>query len=174
MLKISGTQYSAETPCLVDIDWHVPISFRTSKSPVGGARYLALGERNKQLLELKIAPDSLALIGFSLVLADTMSEESLDGDGPVEAGLPILDSTEELDLASMGGGRRSKSQTSVTLSCNKDYAEIRLGRENLFTSSIAHGRVRFLLKNDHLIGLRVLSLTDEERQILNDYVQRRG
>jgi hypothetical protein len=56
------------------------------------------------------------------------------------------------------------------VSCVNRQAEVRLGAAETFNRRIVHGRVQFLLSEDVLVGVRVLDLTEKERQILDEYI----
>jgi hypothetical protein len=170
VLKVTDVQEASKALCIVKIDSYVPISFRSRRQPIAGARYIRLGNFKTQLLELQFPTESLVVSGFTLVSGGGAAHRGLRGDGPSAAGLPIVSLPQGEAFSNAGGIPRLDIQADVVLSCADERAEVRLGAAEAFNRAVRHGRVQFLLSDDVLVGLRVLDLTEEERRILRDYI----
>jgi hypothetical protein len=177
MLKVTGVQDAAEALCLIDMDPYVPISFRSQSEPFTGARYITLGDSKGQLLELQLPPESMALSGFTVVLADTSERRWLSASGPVTEGLPIIELPHGAVFDHLGYISSIEFPGNVWLSCSDAQAgarvEVDLGCADTFDRRIVHGRIQFLVSEDILVGLRVVDLTDIEQQLLRVYVEER-
>jgi hypothetical protein len=169
MLKISDVQQPSDQLCIVDIDPHVPITFMTRRHPVGGARYIRLGNFKTHLLDLEFPPDSLALSGFVVVSIDNLARGLLKGGGPKVSGLPVFGLPAGCSFSVLGGFARLDVPIAFELSCEGDIAEIRIGDVIGYDRRICFQRVEWLLWNDSLVGMRVLNLTADERKVLCEY-----
>lgn len=69
MLRVVVLQEPSESPSILNIEHYVPISFRSRSRPIPGARLIRFGDFKAQLLELQFTVESLALRGFTLVVA---------------------------------------------------------------------------------------------------------
>jgi hypothetical protein len=172
MFRVRGVQEASRAPCIVKIDSYVPISFRSRHQPVAGARYIRLGNFETQLVELQFPSESLALSGFTLVLAEASAQGPITGDGPAAAGLPII-SLLQGEAFESEVIPRLDIETNVTVFCANDQADVSLGTAETFNHSIVHGRVQFLLSDDVLAGLRIIDLTEREQQILRACIAER-
>lgn len=107
--------------------------------------------------------------GFTIVLANAPRHEPLVGGGLVLAGLPafVLPPGCKFSDRGMPG---LDVYAEVGLSHSRGQAEISFGTGGAFNLCIAHGQVYFLLRDDILIGVRVLDLSDEDQRILDDYI----
>jgi hypothetical protein len=172
MLKITNLAESSRMPCNVEINSYVPISFRSCSQLIAGARYIRLGNFKTQLLELQFPPESLVLSGFTLVSCDAVPQSALTGHGQSEIGLPIISLSDGENFSGTTGISRLDIQTEINMSCVDGQAEVGLGLAKTFNRTFVHGRVQFLLLDDFLVGLRVLDLTEDERQTLSEYIER--
>ncbi len=169
-LRVTGVEEASQAPCIVDIDYYVPVSCK-SHCPMG-VRHVFLRNSDTQLFELKLPLDSLVLKGFVLVLVsgNAFSRGALRGDGPAIAGLPVISLPEGKEFS--GWLPRLDIQAEIGMTCTGRLVEVTLGAGETFNRRIVHGRVQFLLADDVLVGLRVLDLTEEEQHTLREYVAR--
>jgi hypothetical protein len=170
MLKVASVQKATNAQCIIDVNPYVPISFRTRSQPIAGARHILLGDFKSQLLEFQFPPESLALSGFTLVSGKTAAQGGLSGDGPSVTGLPIISLPDDESFSVRDKIPRIDLVADVVLSFSGARAEIRLGSAEAFNRSIIHGRVKFLLYDDALVGLWLLELTEKEQRTLHDYI----
>lgn len=160
---------AAQTPCIVDVNYYVPLSFATHNRPLIGARYALLGNAKDQFIELQFPTDSLTLSGFTLLGCKTSSQQILSGQATSVVGLPEFILPEDVVFEGTKSPQ-ARLYAEVCLSCFNGVAEVSIGTSKVFNLIVIHDRVQILLLDDILVGLRVLNLTDEERQTLSDYI----
>ncbi len=173
MLKVVGTYDSTELPCVVEVDFYVPITFQTYPIVIGGARYIYLGVRPTHLLELKVPPASMLLRGFTVTSVDAAHSEPLSGCGPISSGLPIL----ELAPGERFQGRETSQYVKLPIGFSvllgDNYAEARFGNAKAFDRMLTHGSVQFLIHDNNLVGLRATQLSRTDMETLREYFARR-
>jgi len=168
MLRVTNVQEDSQRPCIVEINSYVPISFRSQNQPIGGARYIRLGDFKTRLLELQLPSESLVVSGFTLVSVEGSLQDALVGQGPSIVGLPAISMPQGQDFS--GRIPRLDIQTEIALFCGDGQVEVRLGAAEIFNRRVVHRRVQFLLLDDVLVGLRVVDLSEVEQQTLRGYV----
>jgi hypothetical protein len=170
MLRVTAIEDVAKAKSIVNIDPYIPISFRSRSQPIGGARYIRLGDFKTQLLELQFPAESLTLSGFTVVSGQGSARGVLAGDGPSSSGLPVIRMPEGQVFSDASRIQRLDIGTNFTVSCADGQADIALGAAETFNRKVVYGRVQFLLSDDVLVGLRVVDLVDKERCTLLDYI----
>jgi hypothetical protein len=175
MLKVVGTYDSTELPCVVEVDFYVPITFQTYLIVIGeGARYVHLGVRPAHLLELIVPPASMLLRGFTVTSVDATHTEPLSGSGPILSGLPILELTPGEKFQGRETSQYVKLPIGFSVLLGVNYAEARFGNAKVFDRILAHSSVQFLIHNNDLVGLRVTQLSQTDIETLREYFARKG
>lgn len=160
MLRVIGI--NAETTGDVSIDAYVPLSFRAAPSVRPNPILWRIGDRQRNLFELKLDRSSGEVFGATLVLTDreiSNGDECLCADVPVTPGLPLVDisgiAADVFDEPSMFRITRAT-----------DLIGVLFGPSRTPTSCLSLGRVRFLLDGEVLMGVCYGPLTQRELELI--------
>ena len=170
MLKVVGTCEASEFPSNVDFDEHVPVRFRSHSGPIGGARYIRLGNLSTSLLELRVPSESMALRSFSLTLIDRVSTKKLCGNAEFEYGLPVLELPEGSVFQGPISAQRADIKEEISAYLDLDGFVISIGEVVDYDRALKHGRISFFISNDALIGICIAELRSDERGLAASYL----
>lgn len=174
MIKVVDVVDGSEYPCHISWDWYIPISFGAYEGDsLGGTRYIFVSSTNTELLEFQVAADAMVLRAFIWVAGTAVDVPGFHVDARCKPGLPVL-GLPEGERFSNQQGAVARLGCPVALCRPGRHADIRIGTADTFDRCLSHGRVRFLILGDELVGLRVVDLTDEERGGLEDYIARQA
>lgn len=175
MLTLAGLYESTDFPCTIQVDSYVPIRFRTQADPLGGARYIRLGNFENNLLEIIVPRDSMVVRGFTVTLAHSIGNRALSDSGCGESlyGLPILEFPSGTEFHGPEASRRLDLRIDFSLCVLEDSVEIQIGDEGEFELEVVHKNVQFLFLRNELKGIRLRGLTVSDIRILSEIGQSR-
>lgn len=139
----------------VDFDPYIPFRFRTSQRPVG-ASFIRLGDLKRTLLELAVDPANQMLTGVTLTSVARVEAAVAPPLDAVRRGLPLLSTTFALGAQVVNLG--SDFQVAI----GADGLLIHWGDLTASTTALEWGRMRFLIAEDHLVGIWCRALSDVE------------
>lgn len=169
MLKIVGFTSSSEYPCIVSVNDYVPITFRTQREPLGGARYIRLGNFENCLLELIVSANSMTLRGVTLTLVGQVERDLMTGVDTGPTGLPVLELPQGIEFTGPLASQRANVACNFSLATSGDVAEISIANNKLFDARVIHGNAWFLMKEGELVGIRFLGLDAESINVINSF-----
>lgn len=169
MLKIVGSANSADYSCLVDVNEYVPIAFRTQREPLGGARYIRLGNLTNCLLELIVSADLMTLRGVTVTLVSEVGHDLMSGSDTGLLGLPVLALPKDAEFTGPASSQRANIACNFSLATSEGVAEISINDNKKFDARIIHGNVWFLMKDEELVGIRFLGLDAESISVINSF-----
>jgi hypothetical protein len=169
MLRVIGIYNASQHPSLVQTDGYVPVRFRTQATPLGGARYIRMGNFENSLLEIIVPTDAIILRGLTVTLVGALGQGIMSGMAEASNGLPVL----ELPRGSNFSGPESSQYINLnydfSLSVSDNIIEVRFDGSNEFDGCIAHGNVWFLTMKDELVGIRFVDLDEKSIGIFSSY-----
>lgn len=140
----------------VEFDSYIPFRFRTSRRPAG-ASFVRLGDLKRTLLELAIDPVSRTLTGVTLTSVGRVEEAVAPRLAGVHPGLPVLATTFTSGAQVVNVGR------DFQVAIGPAGLLIRWEEFTPCATAIEWGRVRFLVSEEHLVGIWCGTLGPEER-----------
>jgi hypothetical protein len=169
MLKVIGIYNASQHPSLVQTDGYIPVRFRTQTAPLGGARYIRMGNFQNSLLEIMVPTDSLSLRGLTVTLVEKLGHEIMNGMAEASNGLPIFELPEGCNFIGPESSQCINLNYDFSLSISDDIIEVRFDGANEFDGRIAHGNVWFLTMKDELVGIRFIDLDEESINLFSSY-----
>jgi hypothetical protein len=169
MLKIVEYANSDDYSCLVTVNEYVPIAFRTQREPLGGARYIRLGNFTNCLLELIVSVDLMTLRGVTVTLVNEVRHDLMSGVDTGPAGLPVLALPKDVEFTGPASAKRVNIACNFSLATSGSVAEISINDNKQFDARTIHGNVWFLMRNEELVGIRFLDLNVESINVINSF-----
>ncbi|GLQ86717.1 hypothetical protein [Dyella flagellata] len=169
MLKIVDFASSTDYSCLVNVNEYVPITFRTQRQPLGGARYIRMGNFENNLLELIVSSDSMTLRGVTVTLVGEVGHNLMRGVDTGPTGLPVLELPGGTEFTGPASARRANIGCNFSLATSEDIAEISINENKDFDSRVSYGDVWFLIRNEELVGIRFLNLDIESISMIRSF-----
>lgn len=160
MLRVIGL--NVETTGDVSIDAYVPLSFRASPSVRPNPILWRIGDRQRNLFELKIDRSSGEVFAATLIVTDqeiSNGNECLCADVPVAHGLPLV------DISGIADNVVDEPSTFRITRAN-DFIGVLFGPSRRPTRCLSLGRARFLLDGEVLMGVCCGPLSQRELELI--------
>lgn len=151
---------------MLEFDDYLPITFDTTDRAID-ASFVRLGNFSTSLLELKFAPESGILRGFTVVCFN-MSHKPNFSPAPVPS--PGLVSRPQLKES----GKPQKSEDlkkDFSIGIEDKTLEILIGATASPDQTLTFGRVQFLLAGEHLHSIRILDLSSTELASISYFIE---
>jgi len=160
MIVFSSTFNSDDVQVRLEFDEYIPFSVTTRKGLLG-AKYLRLGDFERNLLEIMLDPISFAVRGLTLVCFDSLHIPAVKRVLPEQVGLPVLD-LHDSQLSELLDRPWAELKANFTLGISNDFAELDLygiaGSDNVIRSE----RLEFYCRDKVLLGIRLSHLKSNE------------
>lgn len=159
-ILISGVD-STPRPTFVEINDYVPLSFRSYKSTLGGVRDVRLGGLSTSFLELTLGLEVNVLRGFTLLSFDAIHEPKTFESMMETEGLPVLMLNDVIFRGKLGM-QYCDIPMLFSVGFGVNFVELRFGQLDAVEQSIVCGQVKFLVRENSLLGVRVCGLREEQ------------
>jgi hypothetical protein len=167
MIVFSSTFNSDDVRIKLEFDEHVPFSV-TTREGLLGAKYLRLGDFERNLLEIMLDPISFAVRGLTLVCFDSLHVPAVLPQLAEQVGLPVLDLNGS-QLSELLERPWAELNVNFTLGISTDFAELDLygiaNADNVTRSD----RLEFYCRGNVLLGIRLNHLTSDEVSALQSH-----
>lgn len=164
MITISGSCDATSFQSLVEVDDYLPLKFRTYSEPLGGVRYIRIGNGETRLLELIVPADSMVVRGCTVPLIDRKVDHLLTGPEQFSLGLPIIDLA-DYEFSGPPSAQRLDAPIDFAAAVERDAVEFQFGGARSFDRAIRCGDVRFLVQQSDLVGIRITNRSPSEIEL---------
>ena len=166
-LTIEASFPAAPGDYKVEVDFCVPLTVRASGRKNDPPWHVQQTGSAKSLLEILVDPRSRAIVGITLVLAETWRKTPQARELPREHGMPIVRIPDdavyhEPQLEGRWFANVIKINAPFTASIGPGFLEIDLGALAEATNIIENEQVEFYLNGEELVGLRIVRLNAEQ------------
>ena len=163
MLIVAST-IEVAAPCLVEVDPYLPLSFKTYSEVLPGARYFRIGNFDTSLLEIGIAPSSMAIRKVSLVSFDKIvnCDQRTAAKGIQETvGLPVV------CPASLRGNRTDEHTEFGVCLCGDEF-HIDWSQGKSLSAVVRFQKARFYLAERELCRITFRELSQSQVDLLGE------
>jgi len=164
MITVLDSRDSSSFQSLVEVNDYLPLRFRTYSEPLGGVRYVRIGNGETRLLELILPSDSMEVRGCTVPLVDKRTYQLLTGPEQSSSGLPIIE-LPDYEFSGPSSAQRVDTHIDFIAAIERDTIEFQFGGADSFDRSMCCEDVCFLIRGSDLVGIRVRnrSLSETER-----------
>lgn len=163
MITVLDSRDSSSFQSLVEVDDYLPLRFRTYSEPLGGVRYVRIGNGETRLLELILPSDSMEVRGCTVPLIDKRAYQLLTGPEQSSPGLPIIDLPNH-EFSGPPSAQRVDTHIDFVAAIERDTIEFQFGGVDSFDRSVGCGDVCFLIRENDLVGIRVKNRLPSEME----------
>lgn len=164
MITVLDSLDSSSFRSIVEVNDYLPFRFRTYSEPLGGVRYVRIGNGETRLLELIVPSDSLEVRGCTVPLIDKRMYQLLTGPEQASPGLPVI-ALPDYEFSGPPNAQRVDTHIDFVAAIERDTIEFQFGGADSFDRSICCGDVWFLIRGNNLVGIRTQnrSISETER-----------
>lgn len=151
-----------------EFDEYIPFSVATHEGLLG-AKYLRLGDFERNLLEIMLDPISFTVRGLTLVCFSKLHVPMELRELPVQTGLPVVDLLNS-ELTELAEKPWAELKANFTLGIGLNFLELDLFEIVDADNIIRQGQLEFYCRGKALIGLRLNGLLDNEIAALQEHM----
>lgn len=163
MIEVLDSRDASSFQSFVEVDDYLPFRFRTYSEPLGGVRYVRIGDGETRLLELIIPFDSMEVRGCTVPLIDKRAYQLLTGPEQSSPGLPII-ALPDHEFSGPPNAQRVDTRIDFVAAIERDTIEFQFGGADSFDRAICCGDVCFLIRRNDLVGIKVQNRSFSETE----------